>query len=74
MKVYEIEETDGVLQVGMLSSAKYLEGKGTVQIRFALMRSICVETALGQIDQYGYPDKGFLQKYFLRDPVQHPAT
>ena len=34
MKVYEIEETDGVLQVGMLSSAKYLEGKGTVQIRF----------------------------------------
>ncbi len=34
MKVYEIQETDGILQVGMLSSAKYLDGKGTVQIRF----------------------------------------
>jgi len=31
-KVFEIEENDGLLQVSMMSSAKYLKGKGKIQL------------------------------------------
>lgn len=31
-KVFEIEENDGLLQVAMMSSAKYLKGKGKIQL------------------------------------------
>lgn len=31
-KVFEIEEKDGLLQVSMMSSAKYLKGKGKIQL------------------------------------------
>jgi plasmid replication initiation protein len=31
-KVFEIEEKDGLLQVAMMSSAKYLKGKGKIQL------------------------------------------
>jgi plasmid replication initiation protein len=34
-KVFEIEESDGLLQVAMLSSAKYVRGKGTIQLSVA---------------------------------------
>jgi plasmid replication initiation protein len=34
-KVFEIEESDGLLQVSMLSSAKYLKGTGRIQLTIA---------------------------------------
>lgn len=34
-KVFEIEEEDGLLQVALMASAKYLKGKGTIQLSVA---------------------------------------
>lgn len=34
-KVFEIEEEDGLLQVSMMSSAKYLKGQGRIQLSIA---------------------------------------
>jgi plasmid replication initiation protein len=34
-KVFEIEEEDGLLQVAMMSSAKYLKGQGRIQLSIA---------------------------------------
>jgi len=34
-KVFEIEEEDGLLQVAMMSSAKYLKGQGKIQLSIA---------------------------------------
>jgi plasmid replication initiation protein len=34
-KVFEIEESDGLLQVAMLSSAKYIKGTGRIQLTIA---------------------------------------
>ncbi|WP_026632626.1 replication initiation protein [Dyadobacter alkalitolerans] len=34
-KVFEIEENDGLLQVALMSSAKYLKGQGTIEISIA---------------------------------------
>ena len=34
-KVYEIEESDGLLQVAILAKAKYIKNKGQIQVSFA---------------------------------------